>query len=119
MIIGLSTTASAVEPRYSDTHSVTIQLTFDGTTAYCEAELTGANGTKSITDGSLILTDSQGNPVGKWTNLSSNTDTLAISKSITGLNKGGTYTLSFSATVNRNGNAEPVSKSITKTCPTN
>lgn len=117
MVIGLTTVVSAVEPRYSDTHSVIVHLVFYGTTAYCEAEIRGANGTSSITDGNLILTDSNGNSVGKWTNLSSTTDKLSVSKSVTGLTKGETYTLSFSATVNRNGNAEPVSNSSTKTCP--
>lgn len=117
MIIGLTTTVSAVEPRYSETHSVTVQLTFSGTTAYCEAEVKGANGTTSITGGQLILTDSRGNPVGNWSNLSSTTAKLSVSKSVKNLKSGEEYTLFFSATVNRNGNAEPVSNSSTQTCP--
>lgn len=112
-----STAVTAIEPRYSDTNFVDVQLRISGTTAYCTLSVTGANGTKSITDGQLTLTDSKGNIVGDWSDLPSNSDTLFVSKTATGLTKGETYTLSFSANVNRNGKAEPVSGSSTKTCP--
>lgn len=108
---------SAVEPRYSDTHSVKIRLMFSDTTAYCEVKVEGADGTTSITNGHLTLKDSRGNVVGDWSNKKSYTTSLSISESVSGLTKGETYTLSFSANVNRNGKAEPVSDSKTMTCP--
>lgn len=117
IIIATATVVTAAEPRYSDTHSLYTTLWFDGTTAYCVVELVGANGTTSITDGHLILTDSKGNVKGDWKNLTSNTDTLYVSKSVSGLTKGETYTLTFSANVKRNGNTEYISDSKSKTCP--
>ncbi|MDE6851745.1 MAG: hypothetical protein K2J67_04560 [Lachnospiraceae bacterium] len=117
VVVGTAMIVSAVEPRYSDTHSVTVRLMFDGTTAVCEAEVEGATGTTSITNGHLTLKDSRGNVVGDWSNKKSYTTSLSISESVSGLTKGETYTLSFSANVNRNGKAEPVSGSKTMTCP--
>lgn len=117
VIISTATVVAAAEPRYSDTHSLYVSLTFNGTTANCVADLIGANGTMSISDGHLILTDSKGNVKGDWTKLSSNGKTLFVKKSVTGLTKGETYTLTFSANVNRNGNTEPVSGDKSKMCP--
>ncbi len=116
-MIGSATIVKAIEPRYNDTHSLIISLSFSGTTAYCTVDLTGANGTTSITDGHLILTDSSGNEKGNWKDLTSYGDTLYVSKSVSGLTKGETYTLTFSANVNRNGKAEPVSGSKSNDCP--
>lgn len=110
------TTASAAETRLSNTSSVSVWLAFSGTTAYCDAKVTGANGTTSITNGYLILTDSQGTVVANWSKLSSNSDKLTVSKSTTGLKKGETYTLTFSAKVNKNNRAEDVSNYVSKTC---
>lgn len=117
VIICTATVVVAAEPRYSDTHSLHVSLSFDGTKANCVTDLIGAKGTTSITDGHLTLTDSNGNIKGDWENLTSNNNTLYISRSVTGLIKGETYTLAFSANVNRNGNKEPVSDRTTKTCP--
>lgn len=116
MIMGLTTTVSAVEPRYSDTNLVDVQLIISGTTAYCTVNITGADGTTSISDGHLTLTDSKGNVKGDWKKLSSNGDNLFFTATVTGLTKGETYTLDFTGTVNRNGGTEPVSGSSTKTC---
>lgn len=116
-MIGSATIVKAIEPRYSDTHSLRLSLSFNGTTAYCIVNLTGADGTKSITDGHLTLTDSYGTSVGDWSNLTSSNSKLVVTKNVSGLTKGETYTLSFSANVNRNGNTEYVSDSKSKTCP--
>jgi len=118
LVVLLCTTApvSAAEPRLSDTSSVSVWLAFSGTTAYCDAKVTGAKGTTSITDGHLVLTDSSGTVVADWTNLLSNSDRLTASKSVSGLTKGETYTLTFSATVNRNGRSEDVSNNVSKEC---
>lgn len=116
VMIGTASIVTAVEPQYSDTHSLIIQLSISDTTAYCTVNLTGAYGTKNITDGHLTLTDSHGTPVGYWSNLESDNSKLVVMKSVSGLTKGETYTLSFYAYVNRNGNAEYVSDSKTKTC---
>lgn len=117
VMIGTATIATAVEPRYSDTHSLKISLAFSGTTAYCTVNLTGASNTDSITEGHLILTDSAGNPVGDWPNLKSNNSKLVVTKSVSGLTKGEIYTLYFSAYVNRNGNSEFISDDKPGTCP--
>lgn len=117
VLASLATTAFAVEPRYSDTHKLTVILSIDGTTATCTVSLIGADGTTSISNGHFILKDSHGTNVGDWDNLSSSTDKLFVSKTVKNLTKGETYTLSFSANVNRNGNSEPVSGSSSKTCP--
>ena len=116
VIIGLTTVVSAVEPKYSDTNSVVVSLVFMGTTAYCSVNVSGADVTTSITDGHLTLTDSRGNIVGDWSNKKSYTSSLFISESVSGLIEGETYTLSFSANVNRNGGKEPVSGSSSQTC---
>lgn len=109
-------TIFAAEPRMSDTNSVTVRLTFSGTTAYCEAKVIGADGTTSITDGHLVLTDSKGTVVAEWTDLSANGKALTFSDSVSGLTKGETYTLTFSAKVNRNGRSEDVSNYVSKKC---
>ncbi len=116
MIIGTAIVVSAVEPRFSDTSYVDVQLRITGTTASCTVSVFGADGTTSISDGHLILTDSMGNIKGDWPNLSSNSDILVENRTATNLIKGETYTLSFTATVNRKNGSEPVSDSITKTC---
>lgn len=117
VMVGTATIVTAVEPRYSDTHSLIIQLAFSDTTAYCTVNLTGANDTESITDGHLTLTDSSGTPVGDWSNLSSSSSKMVLTKKVSGLTKGEIYTLTFSANVNRNGNTEYVSDSRSKICP--
>lgn len=116
VLICTAMTVSAVEPRMSDTNKVTVQLTFSGTTAYCYASVTGADGTTSITDGHLVLTDSNGTAVGEWENLSSNSKRLTVSKSVSGLTKGETYTLTFSAKVNRNGRLENAGNYVSEEC---
>ena len=116
VLICTATVVSAVEPRMSDTNSVTVRLTFSGTTAYCDATVIGADGTTSITDGHLVLTDSSGTVVAEWTNLSSNSKKLTVSKSASGLKKDETYTLTISAKVNRNGRSENVSNYVSKKC---
>lgn len=117
VLASLATTAYAVEPRYSDTNKLTVILSINGTTATCTASLIGADGTTSISNGHLILKDSNGTTISDWSNLSSNTDKLFVSKTVKNLTKGETYTLSFSANVNRNGKSESVSGSSSKTCP--
>lgn len=109
-------TAVSAEPRYTDTNSVSVTLTFSGTTAYCDATVTGADGTTSITDGHLVLTDSSGTVVDERKDLSSNGKKLTVSMTVSGLTKGETYTLTFSAKVNRNGRSENVGNDVSKKC---
>ncbi len=117
IIISTAAVVTAAEPRFSDTHSLIISLSYNGTTAYCTVDLKGAKGTTSISDGHLTLTDSYGTLVGDWSNLTSSNSKLVVTKDVSGLTKGETYTLSFSANVNRNGNTQYVSDSKSKTCP--
>ena len=116
VLICTAIAVSAAEPRFSDTSSVSVWLAFSGTTAYCDAKVIGADGTTGITDGHLVLTDSRGTVVADWKNLSSNSEKLTVSKSASGLTKGETYTLTFSAKVNRNGRSEEVSNYVSQKC---
>ncbi|MCM1579102.1 MAG: hypothetical protein NC078_09930 [Ruminococcus sp.] len=116
MLACMAATVSAAEPRLSDTNSVSVRLTFSGTTASCDVTVTGAKETTSITDGHLVLTDSKGNVAGEWTDLSSSSNTLTVSKTVSGLTKGETYTLTFTGKANRNGGSENISGSVSKKC---
>lgn len=116
VLVCTATAVSAVEPRYSDTSSVTVQLTFSGTTAYCTAIVRGADGTTSITNGHLVLTDSSGNVAAEWKDISSTGKSLTFSDNASDMTKGETYTLTFSAKVNRNGRSEDVSNYVSKKC---
>ncbi len=58
-VIGLATAVSAVEPIYLDTNPVVVSLVLSGTAAYCSVNVSGADGTTSITYGQLTLTDSK------------------------------------------------------------
>lgn len=116
MLLCLTITVSSVEPRYSDTHAVRVQLTIVETTAYCSVSVTGADGTTSITDGELVLKDSTGKTIDLWDGLSSNNNRLSVNPISYGLTKGEKYTLSFSATANRNGKSEPISSSVSEYC---
>ncbi len=97
----------------SDTHKINFSLSFDSDKASCIVEITGAEGTDSISDCTVTLADSDGSVVNSWSGLSSNSGTLRITKSTLGVVKGHTYTLSVTATVHRNGNAETVTDSFT------
>lgn len=116
LLVCSAITAFAVEPRYSDTNSITVTLVFGGTTAYCDAKVTGADGTTSITNGHLVLTDSNGSVAAEWKDLSVTGKKFTLSETVSGLTKGETYTLTFSAKVNRNGVSEDVSNYVSKTC---
>ena len=118
VIFGLTITGAAIEPRYSYTKSVTVNLGFSGTTASCEVIIHGIDGTKGIDSVNIYLKDSKNNVKGKWLNLSSTGSHFTFSDSVSNLTKGETYTLSVSAKVNnKNGNSEDISESHTETCP--
>lgn len=119
VIASLATTAFAVEPRYSDTSAVIVQLLFSGTSADCSVKIYGKSGTKSITDVNITLTDSDDNVVEEWKNLSSNGSIFSFSETASDLTKGKKYKLSVSANVNGNSSTEFVSNSTTQTCPKN
>ena len=97
----------------SDTNSIRLFLSYDSDKASCTVEIKGAEGTDSISDCTVTLADSDGSVVNSWSGLSSNSGTLRIIKSTLGVVKGHTYTLSVTATVHRNGNAETVTDSFT------
>lgn len=103
------------EPRYSDSSSITLSLSYSSSGASCYARIKGSTGTSGISDCTVTLTDSKGNVVKSWTNLSATGTTLTFSRTASGVTKGETYTLSITATVKRNGSSETVSDSVTKT----
>lgn len=110
----LSISVSA-EPRYSDNSTITLGLSYSLSGASCYARIKGSTGTTSISNCTVTLTDSKGSVVKSWTNLSATGTTLTFSKTASGVTKGESYTLSVTATVNRNGSSENVSDSVTKT----
>jgi hypothetical protein len=117
MIICLSVSVSAegIQPYYLDTNKTQITLSFSSGKATCSGTITGKTGTTSISDCTVTLTDSKGNVVKSWSNLSSSGTILAFTKTSSGVTKGETYTLSVKATVNRNGSSETVSDSVSNT----
>lgn len=108
-------TYAVVQPRYSDTSSITLSLSFSSSGAVCYGKITGASGATSVSNCTATLTDSKGNVVKSWTNLSSSSSTLVFSKTASNVKKGETYTLSVTATVKRNSSSEFVSDTISKT----
>jgi len=104
----------AIEPFSINTNTYTLFLTFSGNTAYCDLTITGATGTTHINNCTITLKESNGTPVSQWTNLSASGTKLTASRTAS-VSTGKTYVLSFSATVHRNGVAEPISGSITRT----
>lgn len=97
------------------TNEIIISLSFTSDKAYCSAEISGAIGTTSITDCTVTLTDSKGNEVKSWSGLSAVGYRLIVVETAQGVKKGETYTLSVTATVNRDGRSETVSDSFTRT----
>jgi hypothetical protein len=115
-ILCLSVGASAfiaIEP--FSTHRHTLNLTFSANTANCHLTITGASGTTRIDNVTITLTESNGTLVNQWTNLSASGAIFTFNRSASPVTQGRTYTLSFSATIHRNGVAEPISGSITRT----
>lgn len=110
----LPTAAEGIAPMYSETNFCSVSVAFSGSTAYCDVTINGATGTTKIDNGTITLKDSSGNTVKQWTSQSATGASFYFSKSTTGVSSGNTYTLSFSATVHRNGKTENVSGSITK-----
>ena len=105
--------ASPVQPYYSDTNRTQITLSFSSGKAICSGTIIGKKDTKSIS-GTITLSDSNGNIVSSWSDLSSRGNVLNFYKSSSSVTKGETYTLSVSAYVNRNGSSEHVTDSISK-----
>ncbi len=71
--------------------------------------------TTEITDGTLVLTDSKGNIIQQWDNLSASGLMLVTTKTASGVTKGETYTLSITVTVKTHSNSETITESIVKT----
>ena len=116
-ILCLTISASAliaIEPLSTNTY--TLSLTFSGTTATCGLTINGASGTTKIDNCTVTLTDdSNGAVVAEWTNLSATGARLFFSRNASPVVRGRIYTLSFSATIHRNGTTQPISGSITRT----
>lgn len=105
--------AIAIEPFSANTY--TMSLAFSGNSATCGLTITGASGTTKIDNVTITLRESNGTLVNQWTNLSATGPVFTFSRSTTTVVQGRAYTLSFSATIHRNGVAEPISGSITRT----
>jgi hypothetical protein len=115
-ILCLSLSASAlatIEPFSINTHFLT--LDFSGNSATCSVTITGASGTTRIDNVTITLRESNGTLINEWTNLSATGARFTFNRSTTTVVRGRTYTLSFSATIHRNGVATPISGSITRT----
>lgn len=112
-MIGVSA-ESIVKPMWVDNNTYSLGIFYNGSTATCNLSISGASGTTKITNCNVYLKNSSGVTIASWTNYSATGDTLDFCKSTTGVSSGNTYTLSFSATVHRNGNTENISGSTTK-----
>jgi len=117
VIFSLTVTVGAIEPRYSDTDSASVQLIFNGTTAGCSVKIYGSDGTTSIDNVNITLKDSNGNVTAEWKNLSSTRKNFSFSDTVSDLTEGEKYTLSFSAKIKKGGNTESISGSSSQTCP--
>jgi len=107
--------AVAIEPMSTNLNTATLALTFSGNTANCTVTINGATGTTRIDNCTITLRESNGTLVAEWENLSATGGTLRFSRTASPVIRGKTYTLSFTATVHRNGVAENVSGAITRT----
>jgi hypothetical protein len=111
----VATTAAAtvpIEPFSNETHS--LDLTFSGNVANCNLTITGAAGTTRIDNVNIMLRDNHGTVVREWRNLSANGMTFRWSGTASPVVVGRTYTLSFTATVHRNGTATPIGGQISR-----
>lgn len=117
VIFSLTVTAVAIEPRFSETDSASIQLIFDGTTAGCSVKIYGSDKTTSIDNVNITLKDSKGNVIAEWKNLSSTSKNFSFSDTVSGLTKGEKYTLAFSAKIKKGANTEFISGDSSQTCP--
>ena len=113
-IISMAVSAFA-QTDYSDNNKITFSLSFSSNKANCSVEIKGADGTTSISNCTVTLTDSKGNEVKSWSGLSATGPKLIVSKSASGVVKGEKYILSVIATVHRDGSSETVSDSFTAT----
>lgn len=114
-MVSIPTFANWVQPYYSDSAQTKLSLGFSSGKAICSVMITGKSGTTSINDCTMTLTDDSGTVIASWDNLSSSGSSLSSTKKASGVTKGETYTLSVTATVNRNGSSESVSDSVTRT----
>lgn len=102
-----------IQPRWQDTVSVSVVLSFRGNTAYCTATVQGTSNVSKM-EGTMRLKDSEGNTLKTWS-ISSNGPDLFTSKTYSGVQAGKEYTLSVSVDVTGSA-TETVSDSITKRC---
>lgn len=112
--VPITANAENIHPYYTDTNRVQLTLTFSSNNATCSGTISGKTGTTSITNCTITITDSNGIVAASWDGISSNSSVLTFKRTAS-VTKGETYTLSVTATVNRNGSSETVSGSITKT----
>lgn len=114
-MVSVTAFADQIQPYYSDTTPVKLSLGFSSGKAICSVMITGKSGTTSINDCTMTLTDDSGTVIATWNNLSASGTVLSSTKTASSVTKGETYTLSVTATINRNGSSETVSNSVTRT----
>ncbi len=116
MLFCIRVSVSAIEPKYTENSTISVRLTFSSNEALCYFKIAGGTGTESISDCDVTLKDSKGTTVKSWTDLYSTRSSLTFSESVSNLTTKETYTLSVTATINRNGGTEPISGSTSSTC---
>lgn len=112
VLICITVSASA-QYYYDSNTNIILKLTYSSNEASCYARIEGGTGSKSISNGKMVLTDSSGGVVQSWSNLSSTGTILTVSKTAKDVTKGETYTLTITATVNGSSSSEEVSGSVT------
>lgn len=100
---------------YDTNTEIALTLNFSSNGASCYSKISGGNSVTEITDGTLTLTDSNGNVVQKWENLSSRSSILILSKTAKNVTKGETYTLTITVTVKTSSSSESITESVTRT----
>lgn len=83
--------AESIQPYYSDTNRTQITLSFSSGKAICSGTIIGKKDTKSISDCTITLSDSNGNIVSSWSDLTSSGNILNFYKSSSNITKGETY----------------------------
>ena len=113
--VAFAVSVYAVQPRYTNTSSIDVTLSFTSSGARCYCKIKGFSNVTSITNGTMQLLDSRGNVVASWSNLSATGNQLIVSRTATNVVAGETYTLTVSAYVNTTTSSEYVSDSNTQT----
>lgn len=114
VLLMISITASAIQPRWNVTSSCEPTLTFSGTTATCRADVRAISGSKISGTMTLYRVSSVNEvAVGSWSISGSGSAYVKQTCSVT---KGQTYKLVVSVAVTGSNGTDKITLDTTKTC---